>query len=552
MEFNNEKFKFDAENQASTAIDLTESCYSSAASIPASDSTEKAGLHRGLKARHIQMIALGGTIGTGLFMASGKAISTGGPGGALVAYGIVGLLVFCVMMSLGEMAAYIPVSGSFAHYARRFVDPSLGFMLGWIYWVNWSVGVAVELTGVAMIMEYWVKSVPSVVWSIICLVLLVCINVFSVKGYGEVEYWISFVKVLTVIAFIIVGICVDTGAAGGNHIGVTNFHLEGGAFPYGFLGIFNVFITAAFSFNGVEIVGITAGESENPHKTVPAAVKQVFFRIVLFYILSMLIIGLVIPYTDPDLLKGSGNNIALSPFTLVFKKAGAAWAADLMNAIILITMISAGNSGVYSSSRTLLALAEQGSAPHVFTRINRWGIPIWSVLATCAVGCLAFLTSLFSSGVVFNWLTALPSVAGLIVWVTISITHIRFRMGLKAQGRSLTTLPYVAPFFPFGDIFVIIVGCIVIGGQGYQTFLPPIDPKNCVSAYLSVMFCIVLYVGNKLYRRDPFIKASEMDFETGTIKDDVLRMKEGEAFDENDLPVPLWKRVYRKTISIIA
>ncbi|KAI8646893.1 amino acid permease-domain-containing protein [Parasitella parasitica] len=467
------------------------------------------------------MIALGGTIGTGLFMASGKAISSGGPGGALVAYGIVGILVFCVMMSLGEMSAYIPVSGSFAHYARRFVDPSLGFMLGWIYWVNWSVGVAVELTGVAMIMEYW--------------------------GYGEVEYWISFVKVLTVIAFIIVGICVDTGAAGGDHIGVTNFHLEGGAFPYGFLGVFNVFITAAFSFNGVEIVGITAGESENPHKTVPSAVKQVFFRIVLFYILSILIIGLVIPYTDPDLLQGSGN-VAVSPFTLVFQKAGAAWAADLMNAIILITMISAGNSGVYSSSRTLLALAEEGSAPRIFTRINRWGIPIWAVLATCAVGCLAFLTSLFSSGVVFNWLTALPSVAGLIVWVTISITHIRFRMGMRAQGRSVTSLPYAAPFFPFGDIFVIVVGCIVIGGQGYQTFLPPIDAKNCVSAYLSVMFCIVLYVSNKLYRRDPFIKASEMDFETGTIKDEDLHVKES----QEDEPVPLWKRVYKKTISIIA
>lgn len=483
-------------------------------------------------------------------MASGKAVSSGGPGGALAAYGIVGLLVFCVMMSLGEMAAYIPVSGSFAHFAKRFVDPSLGFMLGWIYWVNWSVGVAVELTGVAMIMEFWVKSVPSVIWSIICLVVLVCINVFSVKGYGEVEYWISFVKVLTVIAFIIVGICVDTGAAGGNHIGVTNFHLEGGAFPYGFLGVFNVFITAAFSFNGVEIVGITAGESENPHKTVPAAVKQVFFRIVLFYILSMLIIGLVIPYTDPDLLQGSGN-VAVSPFTLVFKKAGAAWAADLMNAIILITMISAGNSGVYSSSRTLLALAEDGSAPRFFARINRWGIPIWSVLATCAIGCLAFLTSLFSSGIVFNWLTALPSVAGLIVWVTISITHIRFRMGLKAQGRSLSSLPYVAPFFPFGDIFVIVIGCIVIAGQGYQTFLPPIKPENCVSAYLSVMFCIVLYFGHKIIKRPAFIKTSEMDFETGTIKDDVLKVKEGESL-EDDVPLPAWKRVCKKVFRILA
>ncbi|KAI8363838.1 amino acid permease/ SLC12A domain-containing protein [Choanephora cucurbitarum] len=534
-----------------TAIDMNESFYSAAISVNSShNAQEMPRLQRGLKARHIQMISLGGTIGTGLFMASGKAISGAGPGGALVSYGIVGILIFCVMMSLGEMAAYLPVSGSFAHFAKRFVDPSLGFMLGWIYWVNWSIGVAVELTGVAMIMEYWVKSIPSVVWSIICLFLLVLINVFSVKGYGEIEYWISFVKVLTIIVFIIVGICVNTGATGGEHIGVSNFHLAGGAFPFGFLGIFNVFITAAFSFNGVEIVGITAGESQNPHKTVPAAVKQVFFRIVLFYILSILIIGLNIPYTDPDLLKGSGN-IAVSPFTLVFKKAGASWAADLMNAIILITMISAGNSGVYSSSRTLLALAEDGTAPRVFKRINRWGIPIWSVLTTCAVGCLAFLTSLQSSGVVFNWLTALPSVAGLIVWVTISVTHIRFRMGLKAQGRSLTSLPYVAPFFPYGDLFVIVVGCIVIAGQGYQTFLPPIKAENCVAAYISVMFAIVLYFGHKIVKRPSFIKASEMDFETGTVKDQVFEIKEG-IDEEEEIRPPLWKRILNRMIHIFA
>ncbi|KAI9344149.1 amino acid permease/ SLC12A domain-containing protein [Pilaira anomala] len=543
---NTEKLK-PIETEVSTTIDLsTDTFGTTSESSSASTNKLDVGLQRGLKARHIQMIALGGTIGTGLFMSSGKAISSGGPGGALVAYGIVGFLVFCMMMSLGEMAAFIPVSGSFSHYAKRFVDPSLGFMLGWIYWVNWSVGVAVELTGVAMIMEYWVKSIPSVIWSIICLVLLLSINTFSVKGYGEVEYWISLTKILTVIAFIIVGICVDTGAAGGNYIGISNFHLEGGAFPFGFLGVFNVFITAAFSFNGVEIIGITAGESENPHKTVPSAVKQVFFRIVLFYILSMLIIGLVIPYTDPNLLKGSGN-IAVSPFTLVFQKAGAEWAANLMNAIILITMVSAGNSGLYSSSRTLLALAEDGSAPNLFTKVNRWGIPIYSVLATCFIGCLAFLTSLFSSGVVFNWLTALPSVAGLIVWVTISITHIRFRMGLKAQGRSLSSLPYVAPLFPFGDIFVIVIGCIVIAGQGYQTFLPPIDPKNCVSSYLSVMFCIVLYFGHKFWKRPEFVKVTEMDFETGTLKDEGLSVKEAK-----EVEVPKWKKILKKIFSLVA
>jgi lysine-specific permease len=524
-----------------------------AQSYTSDDSSANKGhtLQRGLKARHIQMIALGGTIGTGLFMASGKAIVNGGPGGALLAYGLVGILVFCVMMSLGEMAAYIPVAGSFSHFATRFVDPSLGFMVGWVYWANWAVGVAVELTGVAIIMEYWVKTINSVVWSVICLVILVCINVFSVKGYGEIEYWISLVKIVIVIIFIIVGICVDTGAAGGVYYGVSNFHLPGGAFPNGFFGVFNVFITAAFSYNGVEIVGITAGESANPHKTVPAAVKQVFVRIVLFYVLSILIIGLVIPYTDPNLLAGS-SNVAVSPFTLVFQKAGAAWAADMMNAIILITMISAGNSGVYSSSRTLLSLAEDGYAPRFFNRVNRWGIPIWSVLATCLIGCLAFLTSLFGSGIVFTWLTNLTSLAGLITWVTISITHVRFRQGYVAQGRSLNALPYVAPLFPFLDILVIFFGTIIIIFQGYKTFFAPIVASNVIATYIGLILAVVLYLSHKIWKRPGFVKNADMDFETGTIQETVIDIRKDEGLDVNGNALPKWRIVWNKLVDIVA
>ncbi|KAI8380769.1 amino acid permease/ SLC12A domain-containing protein [Blakeslea trispora] len=523
-------------------------------SFTSNDSTAEKGhtLQRNLKARHIQMIALGGTIGTGLFISSGKAISAGGPGGALIGYGLVGILVYIVMMSLGEMAAYIPVAGSFSHFATRFADPSLGFMVGWIYWANWAVGVAVELTGVAVIMEYWVQNINSVVWSVICLVILVAINVFSVKGYGEIEYWISMIKILVVIVFIIVGLCVDTGALGGVNIGVANFHLEGGAFPKGFLGVFNVFITAAFSYNGVEIAGITAGESANPHKTVPSAVKQVFIRIVLFYVLSILIIGLCIPYTDPNLLSASSHNISVSPFTLVFKKAGAAWAADMMNAIILITMISAGNSGVYSSSRTLMSLANDGYAPRFFTRVNRWGIPIWSVLATCAIGCLAFLTSLFGSGVVFNWLTCLTSLAGLITWVSICITHLRFRRGYIAQGRSLTALPYVAPFYPYCDIIVIVIGVIIIFGQGYSSFIAPISASNVVSTYIGLILAVVLYAGHKLWRREGFVQCADMDFETGTLQQTVIDIRQDEGLDKNGNPIPRWKRILSKVISVIA
>lgn len=484
-------------------------------------------------------------------MSSGASISQGGPGGTLVSYGLIGILVFCVMMSLGEMAAYIPVSGSFAHFATRFADPSLGFMVGWIYWANWSVGVAAELTGVSLVMEYWITSVNSVVWAVVCLVILVALNIFSVKGYGEFEYWISFVKILIVIIFVIVGICVDVGAAGGRYYGVENFHLPGGAFPNGFLGVFNVFISAAYSFNGVEIVGITAGESANPHKSVPLAVKQVFWRIVLFYILSLLIIGLCIPYTDPNLLNGS-SDISVSPFTLVFEKSGAAWAADMMNAIILITMVSAGNSGVYSSSRTLLALANDGFAPKVFARVNKWGIPLWSVLCSCLMGCIAFLMSLFGSGVVFNWLVNMTALAGLITWVAISITHLRFRQGYVAQGRSLSALPYLAPFFPWGDWIVIIVGLVVIFGQGYSTFIAPIEASAVISSYIGLILAIVLYIGHKLWKRPAFVKNDEMDFETGTFQSTVLDIREDNGLDANGDPLPKWRKVWNKIIDFIA
>jgi lysine-specific permease len=367
------------------------------------------------------------------------------------------------------------------------------------------------------------------------------------------RYWISFVKIITILAFIIIGLCVDTGALGGDNIGTRNFHLEGGAFPNGFLGVFNVFITAAFSFNGVEIVGITAGESENPHKTVPSAVKQVFWRIILFYIFSMLIIGLIIPYNDPTLLDGA-SDISVSPFTTVFQKAGAKSAADIMNAIILITMISAGNSGVYSSSRTLMGLAESGFAPKIFTRVNRWGVPIYAVLASCLVGCLAFLTSLFGSGVVFNWLTRLTSLAGLITWVIISVTHIRFRQGYLSQGRSLADLPYVAPLFPICDIFVIVIGLIVIFGQGYASFMGDINAGNVIGSYIGLILAVVLYAGHKIIARPALVKNHEMDFETGTLK------IEKEVFDTNadgelnpdKKEWPLWKRVGSKVLSIIA
>lgn len=458
------------------------------------------------------MISLGGTIGTGLFLASGSSVATAGPGGALIAYALIGIMVFFMMECLGEMATFLPISGSFNNYAGRFIDPALGFALGWNYWYNWAVTVAVELTAGAMVMAYWAPWVPNYVWSIVFLIFILGLNLFSVKGYGEAEYWFALIKVLTVIVFIILGILVDTAVLGGTYYGVSTFNYGG---VQG-LGVLSTFLTAGFSFQGTELIGVAAGESENPRKNVPKAIKQVFWRIILFYILAILIIGLIIPYDDPQLLSNDVSDISVSPFTLVFVKAGIPPAAHVMNAVILTTVLSAGNSGLYASSRTLLDLAIEGKAPKIFKKITKNGIPIYCVLLTAAIGMLAFLTSLFGNGVVYNWLLNISGVAGFIAWLGIAAAHYRFRRAYVAQGYKVADLPFKARLFPIGPIFAFLVCTFVLVGQGYDAwFADPVVPADIIACYIGIPVVIVFYVGYKVVKKTKVIPLLEVDLDSG-------------------------------------
>ncbi|KAI8884950.1 hypothetical protein K501DRAFT_322664, partial [Backusella circina FSU 941] len=494
--------------------DVTKRVDSRSSSRPSSILVEEETPHlkRALKARHLTMISLGGTIGTGLFLASGSSIATAGPGGALLAYGLIGIMVFFMMECLGEMATYLPVTGSFNNYAGRFIDPALGFALGWNYFFNWAVTVAVELTAGAMVMAFWLPNVPNYVWSIIFLILILSLNLFSVKGYGEAEYWFALLKVLTVIIFIILGILVDTGVLGGYYYGIDTFKAGG----IQGTGVLSVFLTAGFSFQGTELIGVAAGESENPRKNVPKAIKQVFWRILLFYILAIFIIGLIIPYDDPQLLKNDVTDVSVSPFTLVFQKAGMDAAAQFMNAVILTTVLSAGNSGLYASSRTLYDLAREKKAPRIFLKMTKGGIPIYCVLITAAFGMLAFLTSLFGNGVVYNWLLSLSGVAGFIAWLGIAASHYRFRRAYVLQGRSISDLPFKARLFPVGPIFAFAVCLFVLAGQGYDTFTAdPIVAADVISCYIGIPFVIILYAGYKIIKRTKFIPIMEVDLDSG-------------------------------------
>ncbi|EKS6683982.1 amino acid permease [Listeria monocytogenes] len=476
-------------------------------------------IRRDLKTRHLSMIAIGGSIGTGLFLASGNAIHTAGPGGALVAYIAIGIMVYFLMTSLGEMATYMPVSGSFSTYASRFVDPAFGFALGWNYWFNWAITLAVDISTAAIIVQFWLPNTPSWLWSAIFLILIFGLNALSVKAYGESEYWFSIIKVATVIIFLIVGVLTIVGILGGEVIGFSNFTAGDAPFKGGFFAILGTFLIAGFSFQGTEMVGIAAGESATPETSVPKAIKQVFWRILLFYIFAIFIIGMIIPYTNPNLLSAEATDVAISPFTLVFEKAGLAFAASVMNAVILTSVLSAGNSGLYASTRMLWAMARDKKAPKFLGKVNRRGIPMAALIVTTIVGAMTFITTLTENGtVIYTWLLSASGLTGFIAWVGIAISHYRFRKAFIKQGHDLSELKYKAKFFPFGPILALILCILVIVGQDYAAFLKPefTNPawwQKIGISYIGLPIFLVFWLSFKFTNKTKVIPLEDCKFD---------------------------------------
>ncbi|KAI9206452.1 amino acid permease/ SLC12A domain-containing protein [Polychytrium aggregatum] len=477
-------------------------------------------VQRRLEPRHLQMIAIGGTIGTGLFLGSGATVAYAGPLGSLVSYVLVSIMVFFVVTSLGEMAALVPISGSFSSYAGRYVDPSLQFTLGWSYWLQWAVSLPAELSALGLIVQFWTPNIQAWIWSGVALVLLLAINLFSVRGFGETEYWLSAIKIVTVCIFIIVGIVLNAGGIPGQAaVGFSYWAIDGAPFKDGFSGIFNVFLLAFFSFGGTELVGITAGESKNPSKAIPRAIRGTFWRILLFYILAIFVIGINIRNDDPSLLNSSNNNdITVSPFTLVFQRTGASAAAHIMNAVICTAVLSASNSALYASSRTLYALAKEGKAPRIFAHTSRSGVPAASVLLTAAFGAISFLGTLWGNGVVFTWLINITGVLGIITWASIILVQFRFRAAFKAQGRPLSELPYRSPLYPFGPIVALILALGIVIAEGYQAVTTtPFDVRNIIATYIGAPFFILLYVLHKLITRSKFIPLEKVDLDSDRV-----------------------------------
>ncbi|KAJ3117796.1 hypothetical protein HDU96_005577 [Phlyctochytrium bullatum] len=468
-------------------------------------------LQRKLQSRHLTMIAIGGAIGTGLFLASGKAVATAGPVGVLISYSICGAAVWGVVVALGEMSTQFPVAGAFSKLATRFLGPAFGFTLGWNYWLQWAITLPAELVACGTIMAFWAPDVPEYVWSIVFLVPLVFMNALGVRGFGELEFGLSLMKVLAIIVFLILAFVVVCGGTSMGTVGFRNWRdyplipsdtagQEGDSQSFRMLmAVLNSFIQAFYSYGGTELVGVTAGEAANPRKSVPRAVRGTFWRITLFYLGALFFIGLIVPYNDERLQVGDTQS---SPFTLVYTVAGINVAAHVMNAVVLIAVLSAANSSIYACSRTLMGLAAEGKAPKFLAKVDRRGVPVWSLVVSVIFGCLAFLGSVLGNSTVFNLLSSILALSTISCWMMVNLTHIRFRMAWKAQGRSLDSLIYKAPFHPIGDFLGLLVGTFVISFLLYQACIVPFDAIADAQFYVGIPLLVVLWVG---YAAFPFV-----------------------------------------------
>jgi len=506
-----------------------------------------------LKGRHLQMIAIGGSIGTGLFVGSGSALANGGPASVLISFILIGIMMYCTVHALGEMAVLFPVAGSFSAYSTRFLDPAWGFAMGWNYALQWLVVLPLEIVAATLTIEFWTNgSINNDAFVSIFLVLIVVINLFGVRGYGEAEFFFAIVKVTAIVGYILLGIILNCGGGpDGGYIGGKLWY-DPVAFNHGFKGLCSVFVTAAFAFAGTELVGLAAAETANPRKSLPTAIKQVFWRITLFYVVSLALVGLLVPYNDPRLLNGTSSADAkASPFVISIYNAGISGLPSVMNVVIMIAVLSVGNSSIYGSSRTLAALAEQNQAPRFLAYIDRQGRPIVAILVASAFGFLAFFAGSASETDAFNWMLALSGLSSIFTWGSICLAHIRFRRAWKKQGHSLDELAFRSQPGVLGSWFGFLFNCLVLIAQfwtgawpiGFETMGASGQAESFFQAYLATPIVILCYIGYKIWYRTPFMRSFNMDLHTG-IRD--LNLAELLAEERAERATwPLWRKAYK-------
>ncbi len=409
-------------------------------------------LKRGLKNRHIQLIALGGAIGTGLFLGIADTIKMAGPS-VILGYAIGGFIAFLIMRQLGEMVVEEPVAGSFSHFAYKYWGDFAGFASGWNYWVLYVLVAMAELTAVGKYIQYWWPEIPTWVSALGFFVVINLINLSNVKIYGEMEFWFAIIKVVAIIGMIAFGAYLLLSGNGGPQASVTNLWNEGGFFPYGITGLVMAMAVIMFSFGGLELVGITAAEADNPEKTIPQATNQVIWRVLIFYIGSLTVLLSLYPWGK--VVEGS------SPFVMIFHDLNSNLIANVLNVVVLTAALSVYNSCVYCNSRMLFGLAKQGNGPKSLLKVDRRGVPYVALGVSAAATALCVLINYLMPGKAFGFLMTLVVAALVINWAMISISHLKFRRSKAQQGIETR---FKALWYPFGNwlCLVFLAGILVI------------------------------------------------------------------------------------------
>jgi amino acid transporter, AAT family len=443
---------------------------------------EREELSRGLSNRHIQLIALGGAVGVGLFYGSASTIQLAGPA-VIFSYMFGGLIIFTIMRALGEMAVAEPVSGSFSSYANRYLGPFAGYLTGWTYWFMWVIVGMAEITVVGVYVNYWFPDIPQWASAFAALVLITGVNLINVRAYGEFEFWFAMIKVIAIIGMIIagLGIILFGFGNGGDSLGFSNLWSHGGMFPNGMKGLLLSLVMVMFSFGGVELIGITAGEAHNPKKTIPSAINSVIWRILIFYIGALGIMMTLYPWNK------IGSNG--SPFVLIFDKIGIPGAADLINFVVLTAALSAFNSGLFSTGRMLYNLALQNNGPKFFGKLNKWSTPSRGILFSSAFLLIAVILNYFVPEKVFLYISAVATVAVITSWTIILVTQIKFR---KAKSKEeIRNLEFKLPFFPYSSYIALTFLALVI------VLIAFIDGMR-VALVVGPVWFLVLYIGFRL------------------------------------------------------
>lgn len=513
----------------------------------------ESGVKRGLSTRHLSMMALAGIIGPGLLVGAGGALANGGPASLIIGFGVIGIIAFSIMQSLGELTTLYPSGGAFTGLADRFVDKAFGVAVGWNYFIIWVAVLANEYNVICSVLTYWTDAVPLWGWFLIFWFVFTAFQLLGVTAFGEAEFWLAILKLAGLTAFFIFGIIYAAGGLIGQDepLGFRYWRDPG---PWsttlpGFRGVATVFVFCSTFYAGVESIAVAATETKNPAKAVPLATRQVLWRIIFVYMGSAFFFGLTCP-SDAEGLASDGSRALRSPMTIAIQNAGWQGGVHLINTFIFITVLSAINASIYIGSRTIVFMAQESKAPRFLGKTNSRGVPVYAIVFTNLFGALSMMNVSTGAGKAYSYIVNLSGVSTFLVWGAISLIHIRFRSAWKYQGRTPDQLPFKSLWYPWNAYFGLFANCFLALVQGWTT-LSPFNAGNFVDAYILLPLFPIIYFSYKFWNKTRLWKLGEIDLDHGRRRDlDTAKRSISEGTLEEPQvgtirPVPLWKRIWR-------